>query len=637
MKLSHISRISANIEKLFPGGLHDQTKVSAESCFGAMVWKFSNPNNVRLSHYKPSDLTIDWGQLHLKLGYAPLSENILHALKLFCLLYFVQPSTVVSRATKSKNHPSTVCQVARSLVPFIAHTCEKIRVASRGALTPQSLATINAADIRRSLLDWPGGSQKDLRRALLGLTNNTMQVCLGIDAPGWSSSDLKNFDFKPADTREDYERVLPNALFQLISNCATDDICGFLKFVGHPVVCDNAGKVPPELFSIDGPQTFAVYIELRRAQARSAKLSDAAIVYGAGLDAKRANLERCGVTALTFHEYLHRVRNAAGSMIALYTGARYSDLIGLKVGCLEQINSLWFIRGSHIKHEDIEKPIDEDTWAAIPILRDAVACLELLSQVSENQYLICSLHTNGDSRPYSPNGFAGLLKKYIQKIDECGNWSHIIISPHRCRHTLAHQLARADLGLVLISYHLKHLHTARNAIPASETLLYGGISQLKVDRAVQAQAIQLEMAKTLYDPDAPISGGGAEEFRERRKQYFVGMIAAGHTKDQIIVQIASQGIQFSSVGMGYCNGRREIHLKDGTVEKPPCLGSLQCSPDLCKNAIITKAHVPVWQKVVSQNCQLAARPDMAHARSELLRKADVAKGVLADLEEKINA
>ncbi len=628
MTQNQLASIVAVVEHLFPGGLNADTPVSAVSRFGDAIWTFFDADNDRLGHYGPGDLTIDWNQLQLKLGYTPLSPQIVHALKLFALLYYIQPSTVISRATRSKNHPSTVCQVIKALVPFVAHICEKVIVASRGGLKPTSLSEITASDIRKSLLDWDAGSQKDLKRALKGMTSATMRACLENDSPGWNSSDAKNFEYRAAETRDDYERVLPNPLFRLISNSATDDICGFLRFMGQKAAVDEKGVIPNDFSGLDGASVFASYVHIRLQTREPTDRPK----YGEGIAALRNNFERYGIDAGQMLEYLYRVRNAACAAIALYTGGRFSDLVGFRLDCLEKLNGLWFMVGTHIKHEDIGKPTNEDTWVAIPLVRDAIACLKILNQITRNERLICSLHTHVKARPISANGFLTILETYVKTIDVDGTWAHITISPHRCRHTLAHQLARADLGLVLISYHLKHLHTARSAIPASHTLLYGGISQLKVEKALQSQAIQLDMARALYDPDAPIAGGGAEEFKDRRKQYFVGMMAEGHTKDQIIIQLASQGIPLSSVGMGYCRGRRDIKLKDGTIEKPPCTGSLQCSPQHCGNALITQTHAPVWKKVASQNTELAARPNMAYAKSELLKKVQIAETVLADLE-----
>lgn len=109
------------------------------------------------------------------------------------------------------------------------------------------------------------------------------------------------------------------------------------------------------------------------------------------------------------------------------------------------------------------------------------------------------------------------------------------------------------------------------------------------------------------------------------------MQASGMTKDEIIHGLAAKAIPFSSVGMGYCLGRREIKNKDGSTQKPACTGSLQCSPESCPNALITRQHAHLWKKLEKQNAELAERPEMQHAKVELLEKSNRAKAILKQL------
>ena len=378
---------------------------------------------------------------------------------------------------------------------------------------------------------------------------------------------------------------------------------------------------------------FEEYVELREVSIGYVRERQRTEKYGTGLGARRRRFQRNGIGVDEMFDYLNRVRDAACSLIALYTGARYTELTGFKAGCVQQISGLWFLVGTEIKQEDLSKPLDNDLWPAIPAMRDAIRCLEVFQRLTKNPYLVCSLNTArpGEEGPYSIGGLTSALDRYLRMVDTAGAWEAVTVSPHRCRHTLAHQLARADVGLVFIAYQMKHLHSALRAVPPQVTLMYGGISDLKMERAMQSSAHHYELAKALYDPDSPIAGGGADEFKAKRKQYFEGMMASGMTKEDIIEVLAKTGISLSSVGMGFCSGRRDIRMKDGTTEKPPCIGSLQCTPETCHNALITRLHEPLWRKVETQNHDLAARKDMQHARDELLRKAQIARGVLTEL------
>ena len=435
--------------------------------------------------------------------------------------------------------------------------------------------------------------------------------------------------------RNDYEPVYPNPLFRLISNTATDDVAGFLRFVGEPSSTEEPGVIPASLtcLTVSGRVIFEAYVTFRESQHLWQRHKDGGR-QGEGMAAKRKRFERMSNwTTGEFAQYVHRVHEAACALIALYTGARYSDLTGFKAGCLQRIRGAWYLVGTHIKQEDIDAPSDQDLWPAIPAMRDALRCLEIFTAFTKNRYLISgtTMVEEGEGKAYSSNGLTQALERYIGRIDAAGTWKGIRISPHRCRHTLAHQLARADLGLPFIAHQLKHMHSALRSVPPQVTLMYGGISDLKMERAVQAPKLHYELAKSLYDPDSPLAGGGSEEFSARRKQYFEGKMATGITKDAIIRALASQAIPFSSVGMGYCLGRREIKNKDGSTQKPACIGSLQCAPDMCPNALVTREHAHLWRRVQKQNEELATHPEMQHVRDGLLEKAQRAKLILSNL------
>lgn len=624
---------SREILHFIPEGITFETAVSPNSTFRDNTWNFRDPKNPRLARYRESALTITWSGSPDS-QYAVIPHATILVVKLLAFLYLQAPATVAPRRKgKSRNHPTTVCQVIKQLLSFLAHVHEKSLLDGGSLPSAQSLHDVSIRHIRESLQDWDSGRGKDLRRSLIYLTSPVIQDACKDFAPRWTPTDIRSLGFKDSEVRDDYEPVLPNPLFRLISNTATDDVVGFLRFIGETPASDIPGVIPSSFENLDGPAVFQAYVEYRERNYAQKHSKRGNVTYGGGFQAKKNLLESLGCTAGEFLSYIRRVHEASCSLIALYTGARYSDLTGFKSGCLQRIRGMWFLVGTHIKHEDIDNPTDQDLWPAIPAMRDALRCLELFTAFTKNHFLISGLTTveDGYGRAYSPNGLAQALVRYISRIDEGGTWAETQVSSHRCRHTLGHQLARADLGLPFIAHQLKHLHSALRATPPQVTLMYGGIADLKFERATQAPKLHFELANSLYDPDSPLAGGGSEEFSQRRKQYFEGMLASGMTKDEIIRGLATKAIPFSSVGMGYCLGRREIKNKDGSTQKPACTGSLQCSPESCPNALITRQHEHLWKKVDKQNAELAERPEMQHARAELLEKSNRAKAILKQL------
>jgi hypothetical protein len=292
------------------------------------------------------------------------------------------------------------------------------------------------------------------------------------------------------------------------------------------------------------------------------------------------------------------------------------------------------LAGTHVKHEALDAKQGNDLWPAIPIIRDAVACLEQISKITLNPYLLSGSETvplGITPQPLSPVGFTWAMTIYLREVDTSSRWADWHLHPHLLRHTLANQLARADVGLIFIAHQMKHLHTALHALPPDVTMMYGNVGELATQRALHSESAYLEAAKELYSPDRPVAGGGAEAFIARRKVYFEGMVADGWTIDELLENLAKQGLPFASVGIGYCGGRRDTLLKDGTKELPPCIGSLQCNPIVCSQAVITKTHEPAWQKILAQNRSLAADQRMVHAKEPLIAAMKAAEQVLAKL------
>jgi len=166
-------------------------------------------------------------------------------------------------------------------------------------------------------------------------------------------------------------------------------------------------------------------------------------------------------------------------------------------------------------------------------------------------------------------------------------------------------------------------------------MMYGNVGDLATQRALHSNSAYREAAQELYNPKNPVAGGGAAAFIERRIAYFEGMAAQGWTEDEVIESLAKQGLPFASVGLGYCGGTRDTVFKDPEKNPPPpCIGSLECNPRECKQAVITRTHAPTWRKIADQNRKLAADPRMSHATKPLLAAMKAAMSVLEDLGEK---
>ena len=173
---------------------------------------------------------------------------------------------------------------------------------------------------------------------------------------------------------------------------------------------------------------------------------------------------------------------------------------------------------------------------------------------------------------------------------------------------------------------MKHTMHALSDMPSDVTLGYGGVGDVYQQNALTAA--KHEAVRNLYHPSSPLAGGMAEEFKAARNAHFKGAMASGLNEDDYFSMLADQGVPFISVGGGYCSGRKYVQYSDGSKNHPACVGSYECTPSNCPNAIVTKAHVPVWVTMYQGNLKNANDPHLFYARDSFLERANDAKDVL---------
>lgn len=625
----------------------DDFPVSAKSLFSHECWDYVAEKSARQNSVPDARLRIHWGNYARGENEDAAGENLLlppliiHELQIFTVLYHRIPEVftgTASRELKAQTVVVTIRALARCLSAIYRNSLLGGQTNGEPLSHIENLSDISLRELRRTLEESPYADGELLKRGLGYLATPVFQKYLQGGSLQWNKKDLETLDFCYTKARDDYNPVMPNDLFRFLSNTACSDVIGFLRLLGiQPEDKTSIAQSAACALAVsNGRKMFDDYVQIR-AHDREHRAKVGKKQFASKTERKYFQLNHL-VTLQETLDYLYRVQRAAYTVIGLYTGARYSDLTSFKTGCIVKHHGIYVLAGTLAKFEEDSKLEDNDLWPAIPIMRDALRCLEEISRVTFNPYLISGRETvaiGNTPKPLTLTGLTSAINNYLTEIDTSGNWQHWRIHPHQLRHTLAHQLARADVGLMFIAHQMKHLHSALTALPPAVTLTYGNIGDLKTQRAIQAKPAYTEAAAELYDPTKPIAGGGAEDFKNRRKAYFEGMAAQGWTKDEIIEHLARQGLPFASVGMGYCGGKRDTLLKDGTRELNPCLGSLQCNPNECHQAVITRTHISQWKKVLKQNLDMAADDRMSHAREVHLAAAQEARTVLAQLEVEI--
>ncbi|WP_312524927.1 hypothetical protein [Comamonas sp.] len=630
-------------------------RVSKHSVYSDGIWDLSDDSAARLRGHSKAKLSIDWllyrfdreadgssltdviVKSHLS---ARLSDGIIEDVRLLCFVQLEIPSVFNNRGPNIKrSKPPTVVSMARALMVLFS-VVDKVRAERISSVAPglpyiplQSVTEINFQDLESALTEYPFADGKLIYRSLRAFASLALRGKFSGATVQWTEGDLNNLTF-PKPNRRDSESVMPDALFRILSNTASKDVACFLNALqlhryDKTVPVQLSGLLPQEINLADA---WEEYVAIRN--------DDRVYREELGRKSTRATKQRKeftqqhGILTEDFFHYISNVQRACMMLIGLYTGGRFSDFTSFVAGCIEEVHGMPMLVGTTSKHRPLNAPVGDDIWPAIPILRDAVTCLQELSRVTFNPYLVSSTFTvavGEEPQPLSLSGFRNGLNLYRQAVDVDGRWRDWVINPHQLRHTLAHKLAQADVGIVYISYQLKHLYTALASMPADVTLSYGNIGEQKLTRAMAVSDLSREAANALFNPDSPIAGGGAKEFRQRRKVFFDGRVAEGWTQDEIIDQLAACGSPFVNVGPGYCGGVREEELADGKKRPPPCIGNLQCNTGDCDNAVVTQIHVAQWKDIVVKNKELALDPRLAHAADNFKAAISTGERVLRDL------
>lgn len=342
---------------------------------------------------------------------------------------------------------------------------------------------------------------------------------------------------------------------------------------------------------------------------------------------------------------------AARVIIGLLTGARPNVLGDFFVGCLKGEDGCFDLYSEEHKPRKDNWNLFNDKWIATPIMRDAMSVISIVYKYQQNKYVFenCTT-TRPNAENHRPTSLGYMVQQAYEIItDESVKDLNCKVNAYTFRHSLAYQLFRADVGLPVISYQLKHLVSAtdelhRKGRVSEVTLGYGGIAnQLafsaaekktsgsnKVMNQIQHDA-EIEAIKVKFDPDGVYIGGKAQEHRERVTKYFNGCAESGYGKEEIFEAMANQNLAIFNVGLGFCFG----DVVEGFDESLPCIGGLRCNPNRCSNAIVTKANAPKWRDVYLSNLRLIDHPDHLDNQSGIIAAVNEAKNVLKYLGEEL--
>jgi integrase len=622
-----------------------ELRVSKKSVFSDDIWDFNDDTKGRLRSINDSKLKLNWSKYE-----EHIPKEVLEAIKVVCCFYLKAPRLVTTNPKVIKNgyKPNSIVQDFTYFLMFISRIC----LDNTNILMDKSYCIFsNFGDFEwediKSEFERMVNYHHPVKGILKAFCNPKIQNYLGCSI-NWNSADIDNLHVSQVtklDADSFSDQPIDDKLFIYLTKKATGDVFTFLKLMNIPANCPAPNNFEIESYfekyEANFQEMFEDYVNLRVSDKENSIKSGKR----SGPYWPRKNFEtKHGIQAKEFNLVLNRIHKAAITTFHIFTGVRYSEGVSFEKDCLKEIKAgLWVIRGTLSKGENVNQLEGKDEWVACPIVRDAVRVLEEIQRFTFNKYLVSStfsVYLDLKEEPFSNAGVNLILNNYLKEIDPdemfAGPQNHLNI--HRFRHTLSKQLLRANLGIPYISYHLKHVHNQiiqlEGAI-SDVTLGYGYISKELVNNATAIRSVKKEIVYDLYHPDSPVAGKNSEDFKERRKAYFQGMMAEGWEEEELMEYLSAKGVPFADVGLGYCGGKKEIVLKNGQKEQPPCVGQLKCNPARCHNALILRNKIPHWKATYKQHKQMMDDPLFAHAYEEHKAFMEEARRVLINLGVKV--
>ncbi|HDS1694665.1 site-specific integrase [Pseudomonas asiatica] len=653
--------------------------VSKKSRVKDSVWDFDDGTTALARDIQGAKSRIDFA------AYTSLNATILFEIKMAMLCVLEIPGALRIRASPKSYKPHTILDIFKSTIPFFDQMSERKRLEQGEDFFENSYFSlsdftendyeIEARLFKRSFRSATMQGFNILRSDFM--LENVLAGPLAhveLESLSWQSNRLNN-----KETRKKL-KWLPNKVFEKCTRAASFAVVDFLKALQENIA-DTETLNRVNLTSYEEAKkvkltrrSYDIYVSVRMGSRGYSGRQIIPFLYKMDQNYWSPLMpgqfkDKEAITKLTntqlnneFYEYITHINNSAIYTITQYTGMRPSELAGcLAEDCLTRdVFGHWLIVSTVFKGREAYGNLFEDKWVAIPAVLDAVKALRILNRFKQNPFLITNMNTIKPSKQEEANSVSGCglghqLQAFLMKVLTLEEFESLDFSPYTLRHSLANQMFRAAVGLPFISYQLKHFGHLVSKVEQRHrktvTVDYGGIGDALVsgggrDAPARFDA-EREFIVNACDPDGGYAGDNADAHRSRLAAYFKGYLEAGYSKDEIFDRMAEMNFAVINVGQGYCyGGASEEH--DASL---PCIGSLRCNPNRCKNAVVTEANAPKWLEVYIQNSlalkkiegdstepypDLRASGEVADSIAQLKLAISEAEGVLRKLGREVS-
>ena len=301
-------------------------QVSKHSKFSDPEWIFYDSESARLNSVPQARLRVNWEAYVNGEEEILLPQSIIDELKILTVIYLDIPVVLTGRTKQLK--PSTVVISLRALARLISNIFQTSFISNnpvlKGLTHISSISDISFDEVKVAVLNSPFKDGALVKKMLIYLTSPAFNKYLPKSIT-WGSKDIDSLEFKYGKKRSNHKRVMPNDLFRFLSDNACDDVINFLKFLEiEPADKTIPNECNSEILKLkNGKEIFETYTRIRVID-RDATHKKHTKSHFASFEERRKFKSKFGLKPEKMLEAGYRAQRAAYTVIALYTGARYS-------------------------------------------------------------------------------------------------------------------------------------------------------------------------------------------------------------------------------------------------------------------------------------------------------------------------
>ncbi|MDE1233936.1 hypothetical protein [Vibrio aestuarianus] len=613
--------------------------VSKKSKFYQSKWDYND------DVLNPS-ATVRGAKLKLDFSKYNIPNSLLTEMKLLSYVILKQPEVINQ---PKNNKPNTAISYIKNTLRFLEHTVNQAMIIYGADYVNKKyeyLSCISEGDFENAAKTFEGSLKNSSGIPFLLKFGNTpyAKETLGIS---FNADAEKIVEWKPkkgvqTKGRKKALKTFTSKQFNDLTKRASFLIFQYLEVLNpnqllENVACDKLGaKHYPALNSIYKDLTVSFtkeqVIEYMAYRLYSKKWERDYIFSVLPVNTVNTNLR--GIEDLKI--WLDNVYYACCYIINQFSGMRPNAIAECRFDIpLQEGNGVDLLMSEEHKGKKDNYKLFDDAYPLTPLMKDAWLVAKEIATMKANHFLFSSRQTIRPGQEYFSSSNTGQFIQYF--FDYVYPNNEFSVNSYTCRHSLAKELYRADVGLPVISYILKHVVEGVNKYSSegamsSVTLSYGDIAKRVEGRDKKVDDLrklaEIEQIKETLNPNAIYLGDKANEHKQRLTKAFEGYLAAGYSEDEIYEAMVEQGIALLNVGTGMCMADDALEDFDESI---PCIGSLRCNPIRCKNSVITEVHIPKWEEVYMSNVQLIGHEDYENRQEQILAIIDEAKSVLEHL------